>query len=86
MSWRAMHIEVAFSLTTDSFINAYIRFVYIRGKVNVISSDYETNVIGADRDIRHELDGIDNNKVRDHLMKDACEFKFNVIMFHVTYK
>ena len=28
--------------------------------------------------IRHELDGIDNNKVRAHLMKDACDFKFNV--------
>ena len=78
MSCRAVHIEVAFSLTTDSFINAYRRFVSIRGKVNVLRSDCGTNFIGAEREIRHELDGIDNNKVRAHLMKDACEFKFNV--------
>ena len=36
MSCRAVHIEVAFSLTTDSFINAYRGFVSIRGKVNVL--------------------------------------------------
>ena len=78
MSCRAVHIEVAFSLTTDSFINAYRRFVSIRGKVNVLRSDCGTNFIGAEREIRHELDGIDNNKVRAHLMKDACDFKFNV--------
>ena len=78
MSCRAVHIEVAFSLTSDPFINAYRRFVSIRGKVNDIRSDCGTNFIGADREIRHELDGIDNNKVRAHLMKDVCEFKFNV--------
>ena len=27
--------------------------------------------------LAHELDGIDNNTVRAHLMKDSCEFKFN---------
>ena len=78
ISCRAVHIEVAFSLTRDSFINAYRRFVSIRGKVNVLRSDCGTNFIGAECEIRHELDGIDNNKVRAHLMKDACEFKFNV--------
>ena len=78
MSCRAVHIEVAFSLTTDSFNNAYIRFVSIRGKVNVLRADCGTNFIDAEREIRHELDGIDNNKVRAHLMKNACEFKFNV--------
>ena len=61
-----MHIEIAFLLTTDSFINAYRRFVSIRGKVNVLLSDCGTNFIGAEREIRHELDGIDNNKVRAH--------------------
>ena len=78
MSCRAVHIEGAFSLTTDSFINAYRRFVSIRGKVNVLCSYCGTNFIGVECDIRHELDGIDNNTVRAHLLKDACEFKFKV--------
>ena len=72
------NIEVAFSLTTNSFINAYRRFVSIRGKVNVLRSDCGTNFFGAEHEIRHELDGINNNKVRTHLLKDTCEFKFNV--------
>ena len=62
MSCRAVHIEVAFSLTTDSFINAYRSLVPIRGKVNVLRSDCGTNFNGAEREIRHELDGIDNNR------------------------
>ena len=78
MSWRAVYIQDAFSLTTDSFINAYRRCVSITGKVNVLRSDCGTNFIGTEREIRHELDGIDKNKVRAHLLNDACEFKFNV--------
>ena len=55
MSYRAVHIGVAFSLITDPFINAYRRFVSIRGKVNVLRSDCGTNFIGAEREIRHDL-------------------------------
>ena len=40
-----MYIEVAFSLTTDSLINAYRRFASIRGKVNVLRSDCGTNLL-----------------------------------------
>ena len=47
-------------------------------KLMFLRSDCGTNCIGAERDIRHELYGIDNNKVRVHLMKEVCEFKFNV--------
>ena len=46
--------------------------------INVFCSDCGTNFIGAEPDIRHELDSIDNNTVRAHLLKDACEFKFCV--------
>ena len=72
MSCRAVYIEA------DSFINAYRRFVSIMGKVNGLRSDCGTNFIGAEGEIRHELDDIDNNKVRAHLLNDACEFKCNV--------
>ena len=69
-----MHIEVAFPLTTNSFMNAYRKFVSIKSKVN----DCGTHFIGAKREIRHEIDGIYNYKVSAHMLKDACEFKFNI--------
>ena len=77
LSCRAVHIEVANSLTTDSFINAYRRFVCIRGKVDRLRSDCRTNFIGAERALRFELDAIDDEKVKSQLRKDSCEYIFN---------
>ena len=57
-----------FLLTTDSFINAYRRFVSIRGKVNVLRSYCGSNFIGAGCEIRYELEGFDINKVRAHCL------------------
>ena len=42
---RALHLEVANSLTADSFINAYRRFVGRQGPVRQIRSDQGTNFI-----------------------------------------
>ena len=75
---RAIHIEVANSLSTDSFINAFRRFVSIRGTVSLLRSDCGTNFIGCERELRFELDKIDNEKVKVHLARESCEFKFNV--------
>ena len=40
---RAVHIETANSLSTDSFINAYRRFVGRRGSVRQLRSERGTN-------------------------------------------
>lgn len=47
MASRAVHIEVANSLTADSFISAYRRFVARRGPVSQIRSDQGINFVGA---------------------------------------
>ena len=44
MSSRATHIEMAGSLTTDSFLNSFRRFVARRGNVKFIRSDNATNL------------------------------------------
>ena len=44
---RAVHLEVANSLTADSFMNAYRRSVGRRGPVRQIRSDQGPNFVGA---------------------------------------
>ena len=55
LSIRAIHLELACSLDTDSCINAIRRFVARRGPVKVIKSDKGTNLVGAERELRAEL-------------------------------
>ena len=47
---RTVHIEVAYSLDTDSFINAFQRFICRRGQPMEIISDNGTNLVGGCRD------------------------------------
>ena len=49
----AVHIEVAYSLDTDSFINALRRFIARRGKPKEIRSDNGTNFTSAESELKH---------------------------------
>jgi hypothetical protein len=77
---RAIHIETANSLTTDSFLNAYRRFVCRRGSVRQLRSDQGTNFIGAKGVLAAALAEMNPDKVRQELLKDNCDwidFKMN---------
>ncbi len=49
---RAVHIETANSLNTDSFINALLRFIARRGPVKEIYCDNGTNFKSGARELR----------------------------------
>jgi len=55
LNCRAVHIEVADTLETDSFIMALRRFIGIRGDVREIRSDWGTNLVGAEREFQLQL-------------------------------
>ena len=77
---RAVHLEVANSLTTDSFMDAYRRFVGRRGPVRQIRSDQGTNFVGARNELQQALFEIDHEKLRTQLLKRNCdwvEYKMN---------
>ncbi|XP_072021513.1 uncharacterized protein [Amphiura filiformis] len=74
MSCRAIHIETANSLTTDSFINALRRLLAIRGPIRQLRSDCGTNFIGAKRELQEAWAKMDHEVIRNFLLKENCDF------------
>ncbi|XP_024890900.1 uncharacterized protein LOC112466810 [Temnothorax curvispinosus] len=52
---KAIHLEVALSLSTDSFLAALRRFVARRGRCSLLHSDCGTNFVRASRELERHL-------------------------------
>ncbi len=74
---RAVHIEVADSLDTDSCINALRRFISRRGQVSVIRSDNGTNFVGAERELREALSNLNHSKIENAMLQKGIKWVFN---------
>ena len=77
LSSRAIHLEKADSLDTDSCINALRRFIARRGQVEEIVSDNGTNFVGANRELAREIKQWNQAKIEDHLLQKGIAWKFN---------
>ena len=77
LALRAVHIEVADSLSTDSFLNALRRFTSRRGPVKEIRSDNGTNFVGANRVLKEEIEKWNQKKIHENLLRDGISWKFN---------
>ena len=78
LSSRAIHIETSNSLDTDSFINALRRFLCIRGPMRSLRSDRGTNIVGGINQLQEAIDAVDDDKVREFLMSNSCDYLLNV--------
>ena len=74
---RATHIEVLFTLTADSFIQALTRFLARRGPIQVIRCDQGTNFVAADKELKESIKKWNSKKIEDALLQKNIEFKFN---------
>ncbi|XP_055632467.1 uncharacterized protein LOC129772957 [Toxorhynchites rutilus septentrionalis] len=74
---RAIHLEVAHSLTTDSCILAIRNFIARRGTPLEIVSDRGTNFIGASRELKEALQKMDHEKLIEHFVTTDTKWSFN---------
>ena len=74
---RAVHIEKADNLDTDSCINAIRRFQARRGQVKQIVSDNGTNLVGAEKELRKHIDKWNQSRIHESMLQRNIEWVFN---------
>ena len=71
---RAIHVEDASSLTTDAFIQAFRRFIAVRGCPREVWSDNGTNFTGAERELRASIKEFNEEEIRKELHSRNIEW------------
>ena len=77
LTTRAIHLEVAESLDTDAFINALERFSNRRGYPMTIRSDCGSNFKGAEKELREELQKLNQDKIQEYACRKQLTWMFN---------
>ena len=77
LTTRAIHIEIAHSLDTDSFIQALTRFISRRGNPEEIRSDNGTNFRGAEKELGEALAQWNQSKIGGFLVQKRIKWFFN---------
>ena len=78
LATRAVHLEMSYSLDSDSFINAFLRMVSRRGTPCYVVSDNGTNFVGAEREMRELIQNLDQEKIVCQTSKyQQITWKFN---------
>ena len=73
---RACHLEMAFSLDTESFLMAFSRFVKRRGTPSTMASDNGTNFTAAERELREAVRELDTAKISRDGVHQAIQWRF----------
>jgi len=77
LSTRAIHLELAHDLSTDSCIIAIRNFFCRRGPLHRIRSDNGKNFVGADREAIRFGDVFEMEKIQSELSSRSSEWVFN---------
>ena len=77
LTTRAVHLELARDLTTDSAIMAIRRMIGRRGHPGTMYSDNGTNFRGAEKELRQALEAFDHDKIRGFLTPRGSDWSFN---------
>ncbi|XP_068735322.1 uncharacterized protein [Montipora capricornis] len=73
----AVHIEIAHSLDTDSFLLALRRFIATRGQVLELRSDNGTNFTSGERELRESIQAWNHDKIHEEMLQRNIKWSFN---------
>lgn len=74
---RVIHIEVADSLDTDSFINSMRRFIARRGKPEQMRSDNGGNFVRGEKELRGAITDWNQGVISEFLLQRNIQWIFN---------
>ena len=77
MNTRAVHLEMAYGLDTNSFLNAFHRMTARRGFPTQVISDNGTNFVGAERELRKLVNALEEKKIQESTVNRGVVWKFN---------
>ena len=77
LTTRAVHLEVAASLETDAFLNAFHRMTNRHGCPKEVLSDNGTNVVGANKELRRLAEAMDRSSIHKKTATLGVVWRFN---------
>ena len=78
LTTRAVHLEMAYSLSTDAFIQVLRKFISIRGPVQLLRCDNGTNFVGANRELANSINCIKSPELKRFALRNGCELEFRM--------
>lgn len=77
LATRAVHLEMAYSLDTDSFLNAFYRMTSRRGLPQDMLSDNGTNFVGGNNELKELVASLDKDQIQDKTANQGVKWHFN---------
>ena len=77
LATRAVHLEMAFGLDTDAFLNALYRMTSRRGLMEEMFSDNGTNFRAADKELKSLISQLDQEKIKESIANKGIDWHFN---------
>ena len=74
LATRAVHLEIAYSLDTDSFLNALYRMTSRRGLMEEMYSDNGTNFRAADKEMKSLILQLDQEKIKESIANKGIKW------------
>ena len=76
LNTRAVHLEMAVDLSTMEFLQVLRRFFAVRGRPTVMLSDNGSQFVGAEKELRHMVNGLDEEEVKEFCGEREMQWKF----------
>ena len=74
---RAVYLEMACSLSTTDFLNAFSRMVATRGIPEEVTSDNGTSFVGAERELRELVQAMDQEQIAGNVANNGIRWNWN---------